>query len=211
MGSNHKKAISYPDQDTKVIPYYDNACQKLTAGLATKYAIAPATMTQLTTHNTNIPTVIDKAVSDRLISKESTALKRDELSKAKTDILRVFQKIENSSNFEEADAEALGFRSQKTQPDYNSAIPEITNITTLPDRIIFDWVKGPMDGVIIESSYDNVNWVKIGTDLRSPFEDTRKNQHPGTPEIRYYRFRYIKNDIPIGKYCDVIKLTCDIA
>ena len=36
MGSNHKKAISYPDQDTKVIPYYDNACQKLTAGLATK-------------------------------------------------------------------------------------------------------------------------------------------------------------------------------
>ena len=114
------------------------------------------------------------------------------------------------TNFEEADAEALGIRVHKTPPDYASVVPIVTDITTLPDQIIFDWVKAAMDGVIIESSYDNSTWVKIGTDLKSPFEDKRKNQKVDTPETRYFRFRYIKNDEPVGLYCDVIKVTCEI-
>ena len=211
MAANHKKAIYYPVHDTAVIPYYDNAYQKLFGGLATKYDIDTATMALLNTHNTSISKVIDKAHSDRQISQESTALKREELSKSKKDIMRVFVKIVSADNFDEADAEALGIRVHKTPPDYDNASPMVTDITTLPDQIIFDWVKGPMDGVIIESCYDGVTWKQIGIDLKSPFEDVRKNQKADTPETRYYRFRYIKNDAPVGKYCDVIKVNCDIA
>jgi hypothetical protein len=210
-GSNLKKAIYYPVQDTAVIPFYDNAYAKLsTGGLATKYDIDAPTMLIIKAHHDNIPVVIDKAHSDRAISQESTTLKREELSKSKKDIMRVFQKICTAPNFEEADAEALGIRVHKTPPDYDNASPIVSDITTLPDQIIFDWVKGPMDGVIIESSYDGAVWKQIGIDLKSPFEDTRKNQVADKPETRYYRFRYLKNDSPVGKYCDVIKVNCDI-
>jgi hypothetical protein len=164
----------------------------------------------VTGHNTNIPKVIDKAHADRTIAQQSTTLKREELSKSKKDIMRVFQKIVSAENFEEADAEALGIRVHKTPPDYDNASPLVTDITTLPDQIIFDWVKGPMDGVIIESSYDGVTFTQLGLDLKSPFEDKRKNLKAGTPETRFYRFRYIKNDTPVGIYCDTIKVTCEI-
>lgn len=208
--SNSKKAIFYPVQETAVIPFYDNACKKLTGGLATKYAIDIATMSILEGHNTNIPLVIDKALSDKKVAQQSTTLKHGELAKAKKDIMRVFQTIVGASNFEEADAEALGIRVHKTPIDYDNVIPMISDITTLPDQIIFDWVKGSMDGVIIESSYDNVNWIKIESDTRSPFEDKRKNQKADIPENRYYRFRYFKADTPVGKYSDVIKVVCEI-
>lgn len=208
--SNTKKAIYYPVQETAVIPFYANAYKKLSGGLATKYAIDTATMTILDNHNSNVPLVIDKAVSDKKIAQQSTALKHDELAKAKKDIMRVFQTIVSSPIFEEADAEALGIRVHKIPIDYDNVIPMISDITTLPDQIIFDWVKGSMDGVIIESSYDNINWIKVGNDTRSPFEDTRKNQKAETPETRYYRFRYFKADTPVGKYTDVIKVVCEI-
>lgn len=210
MASNHKKAIYYPLQDTEIIPYYDNAYNKLHDTLAAKYGIQPEEMAIIQSHNTNVPTVIEKAHADRAVSQESTTLKRVELGRAKKDIMRVFQKICNAENFEEADAEALGIRVHKTPPDYNSVVPVITDVTVLPDQVLFDWVKSFLDGVIIEGSYDNTNWTKIGTDTRSPFEDTRKNQKSDAPEIRYYRFRYFKHDVPVGLYTDVIKVNCDI-
>jgi hypothetical protein len=46
--------------------------------------------------------------------------------------------------------------------------------------------------------------------LKSPFEDTRKNKKADVPETRYYRFRYLKADTPVGKYCDVLKVNCEV-
>ena len=122
----------------------------------------------------------------------------------------VFEAIEMAPNFDEADAKLLGIRREKEPVDYDLVIPEVTKVTNLPDRVILDWIKGLLDGVIIESSYDNINWVEIGKDMSSPFEDTRKNKVAHTPETRYYRLRYFKNDRPVGQYCDVVKVTCDI-
>jgi len=210
MAANNRKAIYYPTQDTAVIPYYDNAYKLLEAGLATKYSIDTATMTILQGHNSSIPKIIEKAHADRQLAQESTTLKREELAKGKKDIMRVFVKIVNDPAFEEADAEALGIRVHKIPTDYSTVKPIVTDVTILPDQIIFDWVKGALDGVIIESSFDNATWERIGTDMKSPFEDTRKNKSADKPENRYYRFRYLKNDTAVGLYCDVIKVNCDV-
>ena len=206
-----KKAIYYPRQDTQVAPFYKNACIQLdTGGLATKYNILPATMTILQGHSTNIPLAISKANTDKQVSKESNKLKNEELEKAKKAIMPVFEAIEAAPNFDEADAELLGIRRTKEPVDYDSVIPEVTKVTNLPDQIIIDWIKGSLDGVVIECSYDNVAWAEIGKDMSSPFEDTRKNKAAHIPETRYYRLRYFKNDKPVGQYCDVVKVTCDI-
>ena len=205
------KAIYYPRQDTQVAPFYKNAYTQLdTGGLATKYNILPATMTTLLGHNTNIPLAISKANTDKQVSKESNKLKNEELEKAKKAIMPIFEAIQSAPNFDEADAELLGIRRAKEPVDYDLVIPEVTRVTNLPDRVILDWIKGLLDGVIIESSYDNVTWVEIGKDMSSPFEDTRKNKVAHIPETRYYRLRYFKNDKPVGQYCDVVKVTCDI-
>ena len=206
-----KKAIYYPRQDTQVTPYYKNAYTQLdTGGLATKYNISPAKMTVLQGHNTNIPLVISKANTDKQISKESTKLKNEELEQARRDLIPIFEEIEAASNFDEADAQLLGFRKAKELIDYDQVIPEVTKVTNLPDKVIIDWIKGFLNGVIIECSYDNVAWAEIGKDMKSPFEDTRKNKTAHTPETRYYRLRYFKNDKPVGIYCEVVKVTCDI-
>jgi hypothetical protein len=206
-----KKAIYYPTQDAQVAPYYKNAYTQLdTGGLATKYGIIPATMTIIQGHNTNIPTVISKANTDKQVSKESNKLKNEELERAKKAIMPIFEAIQAAPNFDEADAELLGIRRAKVPVDYDSVVPEVTKVTNLPDKVIIDWIKGFLDGVIIECSYDNLVWAEIGRVMKSPFEDTRKNKVAHTPEIRYYRLRYFKNDRPVGQYCDVVKVTCDI-
>ena len=205
------KAIYYPRQDTQVTPYYKNAYTQLdTGGLATKYNISPATMTILQGHNTNIPVVINKANADKQIAKESTKHKQERLESARKAIFPVFEAIVAAPNFDEADAELLGIRKTKEPVDYDLVVPEVTKVTNLPDQIVIDWIKGSLDGVVIECSYDNVAWAEIGKDMKSPFEDTRKNKAAHTPEIRYYRLRYFKNDKPVGMYCDVVKVTCDI-
>ena len=77
--------------------------------------------------------------------------------------------------------------------------------------IVYDWIKGRMEGIIIYGSYNGTTWVEIGRDLKSPFEDTRSNLQPGVAEARYIKMRYMKNDQPIGLESDVVKVVVDIA
>ena len=97
-----------------------------------------------------------------------------------------------------------------SKTDYSAVQPKVVNITVLPDKVILEWLKGTLDGVFIEGSFDKVNWEKLDKDNRSPFEDVRKNQKANLPELRYYRLRYFKNDEAVGLYSDIITVNCDI-
>ena len=216
MPVNKKKAIFYPTVETEITPYYDNAVTRLIGtpihpSIAAKYSISAAEMTVVTAHSTDIPKGINKAEADSNTAQESTRLKDEELVQAKIDLLRIFNTIERHTNFDEGDAEALGFRKLKTPLDLSTVKPIISKVTVLDDMVILDWVKATLDGVIVMGSYDGTSYTQIGTDTKSPFEDTRPNQSaaPAKPEVRFYKMRYIKNDKPVGLFSDVVKVVKD--
>ena len=223
------KAIFYPVKEADVKTYYANAVTQFTNGLATKYGTPAATLASLTASSTNIDTLMQKAFDDEQQAKSSTVAKNNALATAKLDLLRELNRITRLPNWDEADGPLLGIRVQHTPSDPNTAKPVITHITALPEQIILDWVKGDMEGVVIESlvtsggnqaatafatpeppvDNSNPNWATIGSDLKSPYNDTRKNK-TGQPEARYYRFRYLKNDMPVGKYSDILQVVAEI-
>lgn len=82
----------------------------------------------------------------------------------------------------------------------------ISDITVLPEKMLVEWVKGTMDGVLVYASLNGTDFEEIGSDMGSPFEDTRPNQVADVIEIRYYRLRYIKTDKLTGRYSDVVNV-----
>lgn len=208
--ANTKKPIFYPTADADVPSFYDNAYQKLNSTYGVKYGIDAADILKIKTHNTDIPLKIAKAENDRQTAQASTVIKREELSEGKKLLLSVFNKIVLEPNFDEQDAEDLGMRRTKPPIDINKVKPVISQITVLPDKVIFDWVKGEMQGLLIDSSYDGITFEKLDKDFKSPFEDFRKNKVFNVAESRYFRFRYIYNDELVGDYTEPIKVVCDI-
>jgi hypothetical protein len=98
---------------------------------------------------------------------------------------------------------------EKTPPNPDTTQPAVVNTHTAPGEIILDWVRGAFDGVDVETSYDQQAWTKGDFDNRSPFEDRRPNQTPGTPELRYYRLRYRYKGEPFGQYSAVARATAE--
>jgi len=201
-----KKRIFYPTLLGSVIPYLQNFKDKLTAGLAAKYNSTPAFQAQLATWITDTTAAINKAVADFQTAQQSTTQQNNLLFTVKDGLLKEIRRIQDHSAFDEADAQALGFRVETPPVDLNTVKPEVSGVTVLSDQVIIDWIKKHMDGVIIFASYDGVTYTELGRDTRSPFEDKRKNVVPGKPETRYYKLRYLKGDQPVGLESDVIKV-----
>lgn len=205
-----KKSIFYPTIIGNVPPYQQNVLDKLSGGLDLKYGVTPARLAALTARKVSVVAAIDKKVADDQTAQASTESRDAVLVLAKREFKKVLTDIQDHLAFEEADMEALGGRVISETPDLDTVKPVIPSITSLPDKIVFDWVKSFLDGLFAESSYDGVNWNFKDKDLRSPWEDTRKNQTLNVPEARYYRFRYMKGDTAVGLYTDVIKVVCEI-
>lgn len=92
---------------------------------------------------------------------------------------------------------------EKTPPNPDTTQPAIGSFHTAPGQTDVDWVRGPFDGVDVDLSYDGQTWTSGGFDNRSPYEDRRPNQVPGTPETRYYRLRFRYKGEPFGQYSAV--------
>lgn len=206
-----KKAISIPRIIGNLPPWLVNVVDRLTGGLATKYGIDAATMTTLTDMKDNTITVINEADAASAAAQEKTNIQKTVIQGTKKKFREVLTNIQNHEDFEEADMEALGARVEHDAPDPNTAQPIISKITHLSEKIVFDWIKSVWFGIAIELSYDGTSWTKEQPDLRSPWEDTRLNQVSGTPEYRYYRFRYLdKEGKEIGLWTEAIKELVEI-
>lgn len=85
--------------------------------------------------------------------------------------------------------------------------PTATATAEPGSAVRIDWVKAGFDGVIVEGQRGQETvWTSLGTDLRSPYDDTRAPLQLGVPEPRRYRLRYLKGDTPTGDYTDTINL-----
>lgn len=119
-------------------------------------------------------------------------------------------RIKAHNNYNKSDGEAMGIEKPASTPiDWNTAKAQITSLEAYPDEVILEWLKGKSDGVAVYSSYDSKNFVKLGTDQKSPYNDTRKNQSPN-PELRFYKVRFLKNDKEVGLFSDVAKVLVDV-
>lgn len=136
-------------------------------------------------------------------------------------------------DFTRSDGEAMGFLVESPQVNPDTAKPVVSAVTSMMDMIVIDWVKKGMKGVVVfgvvretirdlslkSSSEDdpaglaiplNLVWEQLDKDMRSPWEDTRKNLTL-MPEIRYYKLRYLwKDDKEVGFESDIVKVVAEI-
>jgi len=204
-----EKAIYYPIREAEILSYYHNAVTQLAGTLATKYGITFDTMINLQTHDLNMNHAYELALEQKNITKASTLAKDITFAQAKIDLLRELDRIQRLSNFEETDAEKIGIRKSKRRLSLRKVKPVVLQVTVLKERVIIDWFKGELDGVLVSGSYDNKNFAELGRDNFSPFEDRRLNKTT-QPEMRYYTFRYLKNDKEVGLESNVVKAVTQI-
>jgi hypothetical protein len=75
-------------------------------------------------------------------------------------------------------------------------------------EVTIDFVKRGYDGVEIECRRaGETAFNPLAFDGYAPFVDDRPLLVPGQPEVREYRMRYRDNDVPVGDYSDVLRVT----
>lgn len=198
-----KKAIFYPRQEAEIITYYDTVVKAL-IGVASKYNIPTGLLNELTDYSIKLLKAKQKSDADQLIASASVEAKNKTFEGARSELVRELKRLTDLEIFDEADAKTMGIRKEVVEEDISLAKAIISSITVLPDEVVLDWVKGKMDGVVIYSSFDGAGFEQIGIDIRSPYEDRRRNKIAGQPEVRYYKLRYLKNDKEIGLFSDVV-------
>ncbi len=217
------KKVSFPTQQGEVSPFVDNVDEKLNAGgLGAKYGINAVDMAKSTDFKTNIPLKVSQAESAVATAQALNASKDSIIYDAKLFYNDMGHAIQKHASYDPIDMEALGFFKIETPPDPNLAKPVVSAITVLSDQVIIDWSRGRWQGIVIYAGYDGVNWTKLDKDFRSPYEDIRKNQGGGPtmptpgpgpvasgPETRWYKLRYLQNDVEIGQEL-VVKTIADI-
>jgi hypothetical protein len=88
------------------------------------------------------------------------------------------------------------------------AKPSATAKAEPGSTVRINWVKAGFDGVLVESQRAGETlWTLLGTDTQSPYVDTRAPVQAGVPELRRYRLRYVKSDVPVGSYSDEMIVT----
>lgn len=118
------------------------------------------------------------------------------------------QRLKTQPGYTDSIGSDLGIIATAAAPSTTPAKPTATTSAEPGSTVRIDWVKGGFDGVLVESQRgDEAVWTPLGTDLQSPYNDTRAPLHPGAPEVRRYRLRYVKGDAPTGDYSDTMTVT----
>jgi len=206
-----KKATFFPRKKGDVKDYMDNVDDKLIGGFATKYSISATKSGRITFLRTNIPTALTTA-NAAMQAAQGLVNAADQLIH-EADLLNtsISFDMQESSVFDTADYESIGYGINHTPPDPNAAQPVISQIMAVDDKVIIDFIKGSWHGVRAFYSYDGVTWTKGDPDTRSPYEDSRFNQQQGVPEVRWYKFRFIdKTEKEIGVASQPVKIVAQI-
>ena len=118
------------------------------------------------------------------------------------------QRIKAQPQYTETIGNNLGIIAAAAPPSATPSKPTATAAAEPGSAVRIDWVKAGFDGVLVEGQRaSEALWTALGTDLQSPYNDTRAPLQPGVPEVRRYRLRYVKGDVPTGDYTDTITVT----
>lgn len=102
---------------------------------------------------------------------------------------------------------ALGIVSSTAATVALSELKVAFTLSVLPGRVVIKWKKGPLDGVNVYSQRgSDPQWVLLGLDLRSPFDDVRALLVPGAAEERRYRLVGVVDDKEVTPPSDVASI-----
>ena len=111
---------------------------------------------------------------------EAKAADQDKMAKkaiAFEQIRDVARKCKASTAYTEAIGAELGITGSERTLDLANAKPEVSRITQLVDQIVFDWVKGGMDGIVVygakrtAESTDVINLQRAATGIGTGASD----------------------------------------
>lgn len=120
----------------------------------------------------------------------------------------IVQRIKAHPSYTETMGTDLGIIATTPTTSPATAKPSATAVAEPGNTVRIIWVKGGFDGVLVEGQRaGEATWTLLGTDTQSPFVDTRAPMQAGVPELRRYRLRYVKSDVPVGSYSDEITIT----
>jgi hypothetical protein len=121
-------------------------------------------------------------------------------------IQALVQRIKKSLGYNAAIGADLGIEPPAAAPLVGDTVKPSFTATALPGyQIRLDWKKGKLDGVRVESRRTgDADWVPLGDDRFSPYNDTRPALKPGDTEPRAYRMRYFQKDDLVGSYSDTV-------
>jgi hypothetical protein len=70
------------------------------------------------------------------------------------------------------------------------------------------WPRLDFSGARTRSQRDGeADWTDHGIKTGTSFVDDRPPAVPGKPELRRYQQIYVRNDVPVGQWSDVVEVT----
>ena len=93
-------------------------------------------------------------------------------------------------------------------PTTDSDPPSLTVTNSQSGHVTFKWTKQGWTGVKVQGKMPTqALWTDLGTDLFSPWVDTRPLAVPGTPEVREYRMCHLDGDASLENWSPAYSVT----
>jgi len=119
---------------------------------------------------------------------------------------KMVQIIKSKPNYTEAIGDDLKIIGAESTFDPNTFFTDLDG-TAYPGLVRIEFFKSGCSAMNIYSKLPSEpNWVKIGTPLQSPFDDTRPLQVPNQPEVRQYQARGVIGNNEIGQMSATIQV-----
>ena len=88
-----------------------------------------------------------------------------------------------------------------TAPTADTSPPTLSVTSLLAGAVSLKWSKQGWDGVKVQGRVPGgMTWADLGTDVFSPFVDTRPLASANTPEVREYRMCHLDGDTPLHNW-----------
>jgi len=115
-------------------------------------------------------------------------------------------RIKKSSAYTTGIGENLGIEAPKTIPDFSKYKPVFKlKLTAL--QVLIIWKKLQAQGINIYKKVDNGAWFKLDFDGTPNYLDTSATPPAGITQTWSYKLRYVKGDIEIGEFSEVVSIT----
>ena len=122
---------------------------------------------------------------------------------------RAFAKrVKGSPNYTPAVGQSLRLVGSTAPIDPVSAKPK-SRVKALPMfQAELQWPRLSFSGALTRSQRDGESgWTDHGIKTGNTFVDERPPAEPGKPEVRRYQQIYVRNDVPVGQWSDVVEVT----
>lgn len=116
------------------------------------------------------------------------------------------KRIKSADAYTTGIGENLGIEAPKTIPDFSTYKP-VFKLKLTAGQVLIIWKKLQAQGINIYKKVDNGAWFKLDFDGTPNFLDTSATPPAGITQNWSYKLRYVKGDVEVGEFSDVMSIT----